>query len=97
MPESIEVSLDASKEMYELLDGLVAFLKVAKTAASDGWSMGDDLPVVLTAAMGSLIPALQGIEKVGSELKEEPAQFIAAIAAIIPDIADLFLAKKEVE
>ena len=91
--ELLKVECEVSKEAYELAQGLVKFSAAVKTAMADGWQMGQDLPVVIAAAMGDLMPAMQGVDKLGEELGENKIAFAKAFAMSGFDFAEM-LAKK---
>lgn len=75
------------KELFELGDGLGKFSLAVKKALEDGWQMGEDLPTILTAAMTTLIPAVQGMEKFGDEVGEDLEGSVKAlVATLLPAI-----------
>lgn len=74
----IQVSVDVTKEAYELGQGLVQFSSHLRAALLDGWQPGKDLPVVLSAALADLVPAFQGVEALGVESKESEEAFVTA-------------------
>jgi len=78
--ETLKVELVAPKEIVELAQGLGNFIKVALAEIKDngGWSTLDDLPAIGVAVV-ALLPALDGLSKVGGEFKEMPAESIAAL------------------
>ncbi len=77
---TISVPVVVSKEMYELGAGLAAFLGDVKAALADGWQLGADLPVFVSAAIGKLVPAIQGVEKIPAEILENKVAFANACA-----------------
>ncbi len=85
----IKVEVEVSKEAYELGQGVVAVLKAAKLAAADGWQLGQDLPVIAMAAFGQ-VAALQGVDQIGVEIKEDPAAFAKAISLSIADAYGMY-------
>lgn len=74
----VNKTVQVSKEADELGEGLVQFLKDVRKALSDGWQPGADLPVFLQATIADLVPAVQGVEKLGEELKENEEAFVSA-------------------
>ncbi len=76
--ETVKVELELPKEASELAAGIANFLAHAIAAVKDGFQAGDDLPVLLAAAMGDLIPALNGVDQLPTEFKEDKAGFVAA-------------------
>lgn len=92
MNEIKKIEVEVSKEAYELGEGLKNFAVAIKEAMADGWQMGDDLPKIVTAAVASLLPALQGVEKMKAEAKDlEP--FTTALMIPLKEIAFLMIKK----
>jgi hypothetical protein len=92
----IEVTSKVSKESYELGQGIVKFASAIKSALSDGWQPGQDIPLILTAAMTDLVPSFQGVDAVGTEFEEHRSAFLKAWALCGVEIADVFLPAKVV-
>lgn len=76
----IDVQTKVSKESYELGQGVAGFVGAVKTALADGWQVGQDLPAVVAAAMGHLVPAIDGIQDLPGEAAEDAASFARAWA-----------------
>lgn len=74
----IQVQVSVSKEASELGDGLVKFVSDVKQALADGWQPGSDLPALLQATIADLVPAVQGVEKLGAEIVENEEAFVTA-------------------
>lgn len=79
--EKVKVELECSKETYELGKGLADFVAAVKTALADGWQLGTDIPVVVSAALATLVPAIDGVTKVKDELAEDKKAFVNAAVA----------------
>lgn len=77
--ETKTVTVSVSKETAELLEGLTKFAVAMKAALKDGFQVGQDLPVILTSALGDLAPALQGVDQIPAEVKASK-EFAAAVA-----------------
>lgn len=92
----VEVKLQVSKEAYELGKGLKDLVLNVKKALSDGWQPGQDLPVVIQAVVMDLVPAVQGIEKLDSESKEDLEAFVMAFLVPAKELAFNLLKKDEV-
>lgn len=82
-----DVTVKVSKEAYELGEGLKKFVLSIKGALADGWQPGQDIPVVLTAALSDLVPAVQGVEKVKEEVKEDLEAFVSALVLPAKEMA----------
>ena len=92
--EKVEVKLMVAKETYELGQGIDKFIAALQGALANGWQMGEDLPIVVQSAIADLVPAVQGVEKIGAESKEiEP--FVDAIYVGLKPIPYRFIKKDE--
>lgn len=78
--EKIKVEMELAKESAELAMGLGKFAAITQKALKDGWSIGQDLPVIMATALAELVPALQGAEKIPDEVKEDKMATAAAWA-----------------
>jgi len=90
----IQKNIEVSKETNELGNLLTKLVIEGRKALSDGWKTGEDLPAVLLAIMPDLLSALDGVDKMDDELKEDPAAFIMAL--VLPGAAIYKEFKKEV-
>lgn len=79
--ETVKVELVCSKETYELGKGMADFVAAVKTALADGWQLGTDIPVVVSAALATLVPAIDGVTKVKDELAADKKAFVNAAVA----------------
>lgn len=75
----IQTSQNVTKEAFELSSGLKKFVLDIKKALADGWQPGTDLPVVMQAAIMDLVPAVQGLENLGAEKKEDSEAFVTGL------------------
>jgi len=85
--ETVDVTVKMPKETYELAKGLGAFAAAIKLALADGWQLGTDMPVIATSALMDLLPAIQGVDKLGDEAKADP---IGIAAALIEGLRPVF-------
>jgi hypothetical protein len=81
-----KVQVDVTKEGYELMQGVAKFVGALALALKDGWQMGSDLPVVVAATLGDLVPALQGVEKLPAEAVGETGPFAMGMLVGVADI-----------
>jgi len=88
----VSVSVEVSKEAYELGMGLADFAGAVKSALADGWQVGSDVPAVITAALQHLVPAMNGANNLGSELAEDKAAFVQAWMLTAGAVYDKFKA-----
>jgi hypothetical protein len=89
----VSVSVEVSKEAHELAVGVKEVALAVKQALADGFQVGQDIPAVIGVAIGSLAVAVAGVEKLGEEIKEDPAAFSKALALPMADLVSE-LAKK---
>lgn len=82
-----DVQVKVSKEAHELGEGLKKFVLSIKGALADGWQPGADIPVVLSAALADLVPAVQGVEKIKDETKEDLEAFVSALVLPAKELA----------
>ncbi len=87
---TIQVTLEASKELSELGQGLAKFLAAVKLATADGFQVGADLPPLISAAVAELVPAVQGVTLIADEAKDKKA-FANAIAVLGAAVAGALL------
>lgn len=87
---NIQVTLEASKELTELGQGLAKFLAAVKLATADGFQVGADLPPLISAAVAELVPAVQGVTLIGEEAKDKKA-FANAVAVVGAAVAGALL------
>jgi hypothetical protein len=86
-----ELKVVVEKETYELTQCLKAFVSAVQQAMADGWDTSKDLPVLMSAALTSLIPAINNATKIGENLAEDKEAFIKGLTLGVEDIALLFL------
>lgn len=77
-----KIESEVPKEIYELAAGIGDMALVIKAAVADGFQVGQDVPVIIAAAIQKLIPAFDGFEKVSGEYKEASLAFAEAIALV---------------
>ena len=92
--ETVKRELVCAKETVELGEGAAAFIIKLKEALADGWQTGTDLPVAVTAAISDLVPAIQGAEKIGDEVKNVEA-FSNGVYVGMSPVAFAFVKKEE--
>lgn len=80
--EHLEIKVLVPKEIYELGQGLVVLVKAMKEAQGDLSKLAGVLP--------ALLPAVDGVTKLGEELAADKGAFVKALALAGADIADLF-------
>lgn len=89
--QTVTVSVEASKEAYELGQGLVKFVAAVKKSLENGWQPGADVSAIMVSAIGDLVPAMDGVTLLDEELKENPAAFVAAFGLAFKDLAKVFV------
>lgn len=72
---TLSAKCEVSKETYELLIGVARLVEIVKNQVADGWQPGIDIPVIIASAIGDLVPAIQGVEKIKEEIAENKVAF----------------------
>jgi hypothetical protein len=93
--ETKKIEVVVTKEVHEIGVAVKGVISAYKEATKDGFQAGQDIPAVLMASYSKLTEAIEGADKVGGELKEEPVK--AAMGALIPlsEGVELLMEKKE--
>ena len=87
------VTVEVENETYELGLALVGLVKAVKDVVADGKV---DIAEVVAAVIGQvdpLVKAVQGIDQLPAEAKEDFAAFAKALALPLADLPGLFLKK----
>lgn len=90
----MEKTVTVSKEMVELMDAVVELVKVTKQALADGFQMGQDVGPILSVAIAKLPVAVDGVDKLGEEMKKDPQAFANAVALGASELLALFVKKE---
>jgi hypothetical protein len=90
--EKLDITITGCKEVVELGDGIIKLVTALKPIVKDGVSLSE-VPH-LAIAVGSLVPYLKGVDKVGDEFKEDPEAFIMSIAYLVCRLIKEFQAKE---
>lgn len=85
--------VEVSKEADELISALAEIILVSKTALEDGFQAGADIPAIVMGAWPKLATAIQGIELLDDEMKEDKAAFAKALGLGVADIVDVLMKK----
>lgn len=89
-PETKTISVVVSKETYEAAKGLGVTAHKIVTTLKDGFQVGQDLPVIIGTLTGDLLPALDGIQGVSEEFKQDKANAIKALVIALAEAYGLF-------
>lgn len=81
--EKVKREVELPKELCELAEGLGALVGAVRLALADGWQIEKDLPLLLVESMQKLGPAVEGLDKVVGEAKEDPAGAAQAVAVCL--------------
>lgn len=92
----MKVEIEVTKETYEFGQGIVEILKSVLVAKRDGWNVGQDLPAILMTAVSQLA-AVEGIDKISEEAKNDPAAFGKALMCALADGYAAIEAEKELD
>lgn len=89
--QTVSVPVTVSKEAYELGQGVVKFVAALKGALSNGFQPGQDIPIVVAAAITELIPAMDGVQLMADELKTDQVAFASAFVLSAKDLVKVFV------
>lgn len=92
--QKVIVEVELPKEVHELSEGVAKFVGALRVALADGFQLGDDLPALVTAALSDLVPAVEGLDQVDDEFREDPSGVIKAVGLSVSDIVGEFLKPK---
>lgn len=93
--ELVPVTLQCAKETYELGKGLEGVVLAIKTALADGWQPGTDLPMIAVNSLNALAPAVQGVDQLPNEAKENVLAFQHGIYCGLAEVPHHFLKKAD--
>lgn len=79
----MEVMTTVSKETYELGEALVSIVSAMNVALADGWQLGSDLPVAVTALLANIGEITEGIKSAKGEWEEDEAAMIMAMTMTV--------------
>lgn len=82
----LRVTKEVSKETYELCLALADLITKTKVALEDGWQVGRDLPVVMTAVVQNIGEIIEGLNAAKGEFEADPDAFLAAIAVGVAEV-----------
>ena len=84
------ISIEVSKEAYELASGLAAVVRDCRAALADGWQSGTDLPAILLSAVQNLGKAMQGADQIKGEWTDDKAATVmAALYPVLKEIGSM--------
>lgn len=92
----LKVESEVSKEAHELALAVCNVVRAVKAAMADGFQAGTDLPLIITAAITQLPPAIEGLDKIIDEAKESPLALAKAVSLPVLDLVEDLLKKDEV-
>jgi len=91
--EKVEVKVSVAKEAHELAEAVKKLIIAVKEAVKDGFQPGMDIPVILAPNLPALLAGVDGLDKLGDELKEDKAAFLKAWLLAGADIAEALIKK----
>ena len=76
-----------AQQTHELLEGIGNLVYGVRTVTSDGFQAGSDIPAIITTALGQMA-AINGVDQIGAEFKEDKVAFAKAVLAGGAKLAD---------
>ena len=89
----VKLEMDVPKEIHEVGIAIRDILIATDNALKDGFQVGQDLPIILSAAFGSLVVAITGMQNIPTEFKELPVKASLALALPIADGIEALIRK----
>lgn len=89
--EKVELKIEVSKEAYELGEALKELIVVTKKALEDGFQLEKDIAPILSVAVARLPAAIDGMNKIPAEAKEDPNAVVMAIMNSLSGIVSEFI------
>lgn len=93
--EKLEIKQEVAKESYELALALANVARAVKVALADGFQAGQDLPVIITAAISELPKAIDGMDKIKLEAAE-PVLLAKSLSLPMFDLVQDLIKKNDV-
>jgi hypothetical protein len=93
--EKIKIESEVPKELHELVSVLVEMIVLTKEQLKDGFQLDKDLGPILALAVSKLPLAVEGMEKISEEIKQDLPGAIKAISIESANLLSAFLVKKE--
>lgn len=91
--EVLKKEVEVSKEAEELAQALLNIVRATKSALDDGWQPILDVPAIMIAAVKVLPSALNGIDQIDDEFRENPSALLNAFLLVGSQLAGEFLKK----
>lgn len=88
-----EVTVKVSSEAHEVAEAISGLVLSTKKALADGFQAGADMPAVLVENMAKLLKAIEGVEKLPAEAKEDVGAFVSAFTVETAKIVSELLKK----
>lgn len=82
----VNVTVEVSKEIYDVGQGVAKFVKAMKGALADGWQVGTDLPVAMSHAISDLAPALGSLGGIPGDIAEDKQAAAHAVSLSLCDV-----------
>lgn len=92
MPKEM-ISIEIENSGYKLVKSFAKIGEAVKQALADGWQPGQDLPVIVTAAISELGTMAIAVPQIAPDAKEDLVGFIKGVNLGAYDIADIFVKK----
>lgn len=93
--EKIKIESEVPKELHELMSVLVEMIVLTKEQLKDGFQLDKDLGPILAVAVAKLPLAVEGMEKISEEMKQDLPGAIKAISIASADLLSAFIKKEE--
>lgn len=92
---TVTKTVEVPKEIDEVMEALADVVVAVKDALKDGFQIGTDLPAIVLTAAAKLPAAVEGIDQVDDEFKNDLVGSLQAVALGSGKIAGALLAKDD--
>jgi len=79
----MDVMVPVSKETYEMGEALVDLIVKIKGALADGWQIGSDVPVMISAVVTNMAEIIEGMKAAKGEWDQDDAATVAALSLTV--------------
>jgi hypothetical protein len=79
---------------FKLFKCLFRIVIATRVALEDGWQPSEDIPFIIKEALKELAPAIQEVDKLPKDCKEDEKAFIEAAKIASGDISGIFVESK---
>jgi hypothetical protein len=84
--EMVEEMVSMPKELNDVRMAVSDIVRSVITAREDGFELATDIPAIVMASYMSLVEAIEGIDKIPSEVREKMGESLVCAALLGADV-----------